>query len=192
MLKTVLTVVLLLAVSLAVRAQTRTLAMNHFKDEPIEVVSVSLCGTTITPGEPFFATGDYAKDLTINIRNLSDQPVSMVSLALVVSGSSASDTVMNANYSFGARPSPTQPGTMLQPGATAVLMHEGTFGEVGTPKPARLLLTDVYFNSDDSYKWAGGRMRRKVEGSDPLTYTNEPEPQARYCLPREYQRTFVW
>ena len=167
---------LLLALCSSVSAQQRTITISHVKDEPVEIVGLKLKEVSIQPEVSFQAAEGWTKDLEIKIKNVSDEPISFMELILVVDSRTKPDTAaFNAFYSFGAA---RESNVRLQPNDTVVLRHTQTLGDLSAPGTARIVMRTVMWNGDDSRKWYGGKILRRIQ-SEPPDYRPIPTPSAK-------------
>lgn len=179
---------LLLTPCLAVSAQQRKITINHFKDEPVEIVSVKLDGLAIQPDRSFQTSAGWTGRLEIKIKNVSEYPVSSVEVSLSIeSRSEQHKAATNSNYYFGNLPCGDKI-ELLQPGQTATLKHAGTFGDANYSGVAELALQSVVWNNDDSLIWTGGRILRRRPGSDPTEWEPISTPLAQYKFPKGFKR----
>src|SRR2546422_1555049 len=56
-------------------AKKRSIEIKTYKNQPMEILSVRLKGTELTPGKKFEGDTDWYDGLTITIKNTSDKPV---------------------------------------------------------------------------------------------------------------------
>ncbi|MGI8734822.1 MAG: hypothetical protein ACR2LM_16130 [Pyrinomonadaceae bacterium] len=152
------------------QGHTKTLTVGHFKNEPVEVVSIKLCGATVTPGTAFTIGDDWTKDLEITIKNVSEQPVSYVNVLLYTPADEGSNQMIsNSDYEFGSRPDFDGPVSLLQPNETAKLVHRFTHGNTRHPQPAQILFQQVFWNNDKWLMWDAGKLMRRVS-EDEMIY----------------------
>lgn len=181
--------VLMFVMSVTVSAQqgpTKTLTVGHLKNEPVEVVSIKLGGVTVTTGTPFTVGDDWTKDLEITIKNVSEQPVSYVSVLLYTPADEGSrQMISNSHYELGSRPDSDGPASFLQPNETAKLVHRFTHGNLRHPRPAQILFQQVFWNNDKWLMWETGKLKRRVS-EDQMIYKPIPPSGARYNFPKGY------
>ena len=182
---------LILAWSLAVtrtdqEGASKSLTIGHFKDEPVEVVSIRLGGRTLVPGDLFTPTEGWTKGLEITIKNVSERPVSYVTVALLTSAPpGTSDSISSSEYRFGSHPDSDSEPTFLQPQETARLAHEFTLGNATDPRPAQILIQTVFWDNDNSRMWGTGKILRRKSESEPV-YERD-QPMVRRIAPKGHQ-----
>lgn len=171
--------------SRASQGQRRTLTLSQHKDPPIEIVSIDLAGKALLPNTEFSAPDGWTEDLHITVKNNSEEPISRIEMILGIF-TKPDAVALTAHYWFGNR----QGTESLPPGSTVVLTHIGTKGDNNAQGTVKLSIASVIWNGDDSLKWDGGGIRRKVPSSEvgePPTYHADPQPLAKYQYPKWFK-----
>jgi hypothetical protein len=167
-----LALTLFASVLFSTQTQSKPFVQTHWKDEPVEVVSVKLYGKTINPKDR--VTKEELEALEITIKNVSESPISYVS-ALVTSPTSNRDQVMPATaFIFGSE-NGSKP--CLQPNEQAVMRFVWSTGDWSLGQEAQLRLYHVYWNNDKNVIWSSGDI--ETLGPDGIYYLKRPEV-ARY------------
>jgi hypothetical protein len=68
--------------SMVAQRQERAIKKNSWKNEPIKVLSVKIKKKEIKLAEKFLEGDDWLKGLTLKVQNVSDKPITFVSLSL--------------------------------------------------------------------------------------------------------------
>ncbi|HZJ45861.1 MAG TPA: hypothetical protein VFD63_18955 [Pyrinomonadaceae bacterium] len=169
----VISLILTSLLTFNLQGPSKVIKIIHWKDEPAEIVSVKLRGRTINPGDTISSYPNWPKELEITVKNVSEKPITFVSLFMLAMNDSRSDSISTTVYSFGSIPGGDGVVQYLQPNQTAVLTHQGTVGDVLDPHTAEISLDSVYWNNNKSVKWKTGRMYRQVSDR---AYEPMPEP----------------
>lgn len=169
--RTLISLLLLTALCLTTVAQRRTLSVSQQKDPPILIESIDLAGRILQPGVEFNAPAGWTESLNIRVKNNTEERITFIEMLLVVTEPNNREVAaMNSDFMFGN----LQGTVSLAPGESASLSHVGTYGDNNVPGNARLMTTSVLWNGDDSLKFDGGDIRRKVQGGsgteDPPIY----------------------
>jgi len=120
---TVFSLILATLLTYHLQDPSKVIKVIHWKDEPAEIVSVKLRGRTINPGDTISSYPNWSKDLEITIKNVSEKPITFVSLFIIAMNDTRSDSVSSTVYSFGSIPGGDGVVQYLQPNETAVLSH---------------------------------------------------------------------
>ena len=170
----------LLTMSTLAVAQSRRISIDHFKDEPVEIVSMTLGGVTLQPGDHINSDPTWPSRLEITVKNVTDKPISKVQILMFTPVESEQTTPFAVYYYF-----IRQQGAFLQPNATVVLTPAtGPYTGAVSNDPATVTIQKVEWNSDKSYYWSAGQIMRR--GADDKYYPDPPS-QARYRMPDEYR-----
>jgi hypothetical protein len=160
------------------QSQSRQLVLTHSKDEPVEIISITLDGVEIKPGDRVSADDKWPSRMIITIKNVSDKPISWVQIEAFIKRNET-EAEFDATYEF-------RNNGLLQVNETATLTGRDSLEGVTTNNPMKLQIQRVEWNNDPSVRWSMGRMfKRDSKGG----YVPENDPVARYQLPREFQRT---
>ena len=169
--------------------EVKSLTIGHFKDEPVEVVSVKLRGKSLSlavGGDVFAPTEDWTEHLEIAIKNVTEQPVSYVRVDLLTLAPAGSkDSISNSEFTFGNHPDSGDAPVFLQPDQTATLVHRGTHGTPADPRPAQILIQDVFWNNDNKVMWNAGKLVYRVSEKEPI-YKRKSSSGAKYTFPKGY------
>lgn len=163
----------------SIPGQRRTITVSRHKNPPIEIVSIDLAGQVLLPNTEFNAAEGWTENLRIKVKNNTEEPITQIEMILGIFPLTAPNVAaLTAHYWFGKRSVESLP-----PNETVVLTHIGTKGDNNVPGAAKLSITSVIWNGDDSLKWDGGGIRRKVSGGqgtdEPPTYRADPLPDSK-------------
>ena len=168
------------------------------RQSPIQVVSVKFKGEAVEPGRQFLAGDDWLVDLTFRVKNVSDRPITYVSIGLRVPAAAGRKNKFSefvGPYRYGCPPGfPCLPeATRLQkeimPGETQdVVVAEGAYKNLtaalaqnGASTPivaAEYDIDSVVFDADT--RWSRGFLFRR----DPLE-PNTYRMADKYELPKQ-------
>ena len=151
--------------------QGKRITIDHFKHEPVEIVSIKQSGTLLQIGDSIKTVPDWPTTIEITIKNVSPEPVSYIEVSLYSVGPGDKDTTFYSNYIYGSRAGGAR---LLQPGETTTLTRDKVSGDLNGTEPAKVLIQRVMWNNDDSRMWSGGKLLRK----NPTTKQYEKEGEA--------------
>src|SRR5882724_8164396 len=119
------------------QGKERTVKIETFKDQPVEIVAVKVKGAPVKPDQKFAGDSDWLNGMTVTIKNVSDEPVVYVTVSVGAHyekdgvhrrTSDGRDYVATIDLGYGVRPHlPGEPArtyqaTPLMPGQTADLV----------------------------------------------------------------------
>ncbi|MGZ8842406.1 MAG: hypothetical protein ACXW18_02010 [Pyrinomonadaceae bacterium] len=64
------------------QGKERSVKINTFKDQPVEIVAVKVKGAHVAPERKVVGDSDWLNDMTVTIKNVSDKPVVYVTVAV--------------------------------------------------------------------------------------------------------------
>jgi len=75
----------------------KKLTVHHFKDEPLEILSIKLCGTELRLDKDMVSQDDL-KELVVTVNNISEKPISLATIFIV--SASDKDEVMPCDDAY--------------------------------------------------------------------------------------------
>jgi hypothetical protein len=170
------------AYSLGQQLKDRLVEHVVYKDQPVEIIAVKVKGSPIKPKQKFPGEKDWLAGMTVTVKNVSDQPVSYISVIVgapyIENGERITATTQ---LQYGAMP--LFPGEPPRPPNPAVRkpLPQGQTAELTLVKEHRdqlywllqrhnastdirelsVRLYQVFFAGDDDATWLTGRMYRR-------------------------------
>jgi hypothetical protein len=135
--------------------QRKRITVDHFKNEPVEIVRIRIDGRTLTPNDnQIEATSDWPVKVEITVKNTSELPVSYI---LVEALEKEEDSILSVSaYKFGISAEKGLQSELLEPGKTAVLKYKYTSalrpsrpsGSLTPSRPIIVHVVEVFWNND--------------------------------------------
>ncbi len=187
----VLCFAVLMCGQLASAQANRDIRVSHWPNAPVEIQSIKLGEITIQRGDKLRAVEGWQNDLTIVVKNVSDRPVSYVSVLLIVKNPTP-DFVGDIEHGFGVDPNyDRRSESMIAPGETAPLTLVNAAGDFQTNDPIIVQVNRVFWDNDPALMWASGKLHSRTN-TDPLRYTPvEATPITRYISPAPARALFM-
>lgn len=158
-------------------SRKRVIRKLNWPGEPVEVEEVKVRGKAVALGAQFSEEDDWLSGLTVKVRNVSDQPVLFLDVALNFPRRGSQEPEARDHLLYGRYPlppgeaapeSPAAGQPPILPGETAELAlndYEGTrrfldqTNYPGAVTDLEIEISDVYFDRDA--KWSGGQIFRR-------------------------------
>jgi len=155
----------------------KKLTVHHFKDEPLEILSIKLRGTELRLDKDMVSQDDL-KELVVTVKNISEKPISLATI-FIVSASDKDEVMPSTGLIF----NPGKDGPMLQPDEVTTMKWRYSSGDASIGKEWQLQLDEVIWDHDASVKWSSGFMLERVEDGK---YYPRKKPLAKYNYPKGF------
>lgn len=190
------------------RVKERSVQIETYKNQPVDIIAVKVKGVAVEPGRKFAGDSDWFKGMTVTLKNVSEKPVVWATVVVLAyqekdgkrrKTSDDRDMAVGTTLMYGVRPIiPGEPplsysATPLLPGQTAdLVLDERCLYELDTllrksdsstdiPE-LNLRLEEVSFYGDEETKWRNGLKRRRDPNRPGAWLTVDDPPRLNHAI----------
>ncbi|MGB9181766.1 MAG: hypothetical protein WCB68_21225 [Pyrinomonadaceae bacterium] len=153
-------------------AQDKVVEIDNFPNSPVEIVDLHVKDMNVKLGEKFKLDNDWLRTIRFKLKNISDKPITHISLNLDFPETTSADPRMAYSLEFGQRPGARQnksgPIFLIKGDMASVALSEAQYADlkrfVETKRPLttinRVLLSIPLVFFADGTVWSGGTLYR--------------------------------